>query len=56
MTIDERIQSILTSGVATENGASGTLDISFDDLQDSQRYQDLHSAMVTTSRDEEDAE
>ena len=54
MTIEEGIQSILTSGVATENGASGTLDISLEDLQDSQRYQDLRNAMVTTSRDDDD--
>mgnify|MGYP006270278069 FL=1 len=56
MTIDEGIQSILTSGVATENGASGTLDIGLDDLQDSQRYQDLRDAMVTNNRDEGDGE
>ena len=54
MTIEEGIQSILTSGVATENGASGTLDISLEDLQDSQRYQDLRNAMVTTGRDDDD--
>jgi uncharacterized membrane protein len=55
MTIEEGIQNILTSGVATEKGASGTLDISLEDLQNSQRFQDLRSAMVTTDYDDEDS-
>ena len=54
MTIEEGIQSILTSGVATENGASGTLNVGLDDLQDSQRYQNLRNAMVTTNSDDDD--
>lgn len=54
MTIEEGIQSVLTSGVATDQGASGTLDIGLEELQNSQRYQDIRSAVVTTDYDDED--
>jgi len=54
MTIEEGIQSILTSGVATDKGASGTLNIGLEDLQNSQRYQDIRSAVVTTDYDDDD--
>lgn len=56
MTIEEGIQSVLTSGVATDQGASGTLDIGLEELQNSQRYQDIRSAVVTTDYDDEDGE
>ncbi|WP_210755426.1 DUF502 domain-containing protein [Halorubrum sp. PV6] len=54
MTIEQGIQSILTSGVATDKGASGTLNIGLEDLQNSQRYQDIRSAVVTTDYDDDD--
>ena len=56
MTIEQGIQSILTSGVATDKGASGTLNIGLEDLQNSQRYQDIRSAVVTTDYDDDDIE
>ena len=56
MTIEEGIQSVLTSGVATDQGASGTLNIGLEDLQSSQRYQDIRSAVVTTDYDDDDVE
>ncbi|ELZ42871.1 hypothetical protein C471_02725 [Halorubrum saccharovorum DSM 1137] len=56
MTIEEGVQSILTSGVATDKGASGTLNIGLEDLQSSQRYQDIRSAVVTTDYDDDDIE
>ncbi|WP_199236380.1 MULTISPECIES: DUF502 domain-containing protein [unclassified Halorubrum] len=54
MTIEEGIQSVLTSGVATDQGASGTLNIGLEELQNSQRYQDIRSAVVTTDYDDDD--
>ena len=56
MTIEEGIQSVLTSGVATDQGASGTLNIGLEELQNSQRYKDIRSAVVTTDYDDEDGE
>jgi hypothetical protein len=56
MTIEEEIQSVLTSGVATDQGASGTLDIGLEGLQNSQRYRDIRSAVVTTDYDDDDRE
>ena len=56
MTIEEGVQSILTSGVATDKGASGTLNIGLEDLQSSQRYQDIRSAVVTADYDDDDIE
>jgi uncharacterized membrane protein len=56
MTIEEGIQSVLTSGVATDQGASGTLNIGLEELQNSQRYQDIRSAVVTTDYDDDDRE
>ncbi|KOX97331.1 hypothetical protein AMR74_07200 [Halorubrum tropicale] len=56
MTIEEGIQSVLTSGVATDQGASGTLNIGLEELQNSQRYQDICSAVVTTDYDDDDRE
>ena len=53
MTIEEEIQSVLTSGVATDQGASGTLDIGLEGLQNSQRYRDIRSAVVTTDYDDD---
>jgi uncharacterized membrane protein len=54
MTVEEGIQSVLTSGVATDQGASGTLNIGLEDLQSSQRYQDIRSAVVTTDYEDDD--
>lgn len=56
MTVEEGIQSVLTSGVATDQGASGTLNIGLEDLQSSQRYQDIRSAVVTTDYEDDDGE
>lgn len=56
MTIEEGIQSILTSGVATDQGASGTLNISLEELQNSQRYQNIRNAVGTTDYDTDDTE
>ncbi|WP_199718580.1 DUF502 domain-containing protein [Halorubrum sp. Atlit-28R] len=56
LTIEEGIQSVLTSGVATDQGASGTLNIGLEELQNSQRYQDIRSAVVTTDYDDDDRE
>lgn len=54
MSIEEGVRSILTSGVATDERASRTLDVGFDDLQNSQRFQDLRNAMITAETDDED--
>ncbi|MFD1571852.1 DUF502 domain-containing protein [Halorubrum laminariae] len=54
MSIEEGIQSILTSGVATDRDASSAPSISLSDIQDSQQFQDLRSAMITTERDDDE--